>query len=113
MPPTAARSAAPRLERRELANQELPLDLQPDEKEEERHQAVVDPVAKGKLEPKALASRDRERARPESVDDVGPSATARPSASTVVPMSTMPPAVVRRRNCSKGETMRPKSASSG
>jgi hypothetical protein len=45
MPPRAAHRGQRRLsERRELALDELALDLQSDHEEEQRHEAVVDPA---------------------------------------------------------------------
>jgi hypothetical protein len=42
-PPSAATTV-------ELAEQQFPLDLQPDQEEEDRHQAVVDPMPEGQLQ---------------------------------------------------------------
>ena len=52
MPPIAAiTGSAACARRRQLADQQLALDLQPDEQEEDRHQAVVDPVQQRLFEP--------------------------------------------------------------
>ena len=58
-------------QRCQLAGQHLPLDLQPDQEKEDRHQAVVDPLMEGERE-QVPAAADDDRGRPQALIDLCP-----------------------------------------